>query len=267
MANLLNRFGFIVFSGSGPEAADVLGLPGNGFAPGSASVILVPGETYSFYLAMPDGLAFDNADIDLVTSEGLFVVLPAIGALTDMPVGPTSLHFVPDITVPMGTQLPDVYYRLRLNLAGGNTLFSNRLWLRKAGYENSSALFSYRNRSAIGPIAYNLPAMSAFRNVLRLKCEAGLSQTESETEEYEQITTGVKVPVRLTSHVGIPVACPNTDGIGHEGWRTLCLHKDILMNGRAVSIKTGYQEGESQMAISDGSFQVWDSSYAIVNRC
>ncbi|WP_020603265.1 hypothetical protein [Spirosoma spitsbergense] len=268
MATLVNRFGFILFSQFGPQASDLLGIPdGGAFTPGSASVILVPGETYSFYLAMPAGLAFDNGDIDLVTAEGLSLVLPAIGTLADLAVGPGVLHFIPQISIPAGTLLPEVYYRLRLNVAGGNTLFSNRLWLRRSGYEQTSALFSYRNRSAIGPIAYDLPAMSDFRNVLRLKCEAGLPQTESESEEYEQITTGMKVPVSLRSHLALPFVCPRTDAIGHEGWRTLLLHKDIQINGRAVSVKTQYSDGESGLGISDGSFQVWDSSYAIVNRC
>lgn len=267
--SLLNRFGFILFSEDGPEPPDLLALPdGNAFAPSAASVILAPLETYSFYLPFDVGVTLANNFIDLVTDGPKAVVAAGMGNLTEIDLGDMPAHYTATITVPGNIgNIPDVYYRLRLNLDGGQKLYSNRLWLKKSGYSSMSAVFSYRNRRPIGPIAYDLIALDDFRNVLRLKCTVSIPQTETESEEYEEVTTGVKVTVETKSHIAVPVNCNNTDALGHEGWRTLCSHKDILINGRPFSVKTGYSEGEGIATLSTGTFQVWETEFSVVNRC
>ncbi|MFD2936313.1 hypothetical protein [Spirosoma flavum] len=267
--SLSNRFGFILFSPTGPEPPDLLSLPdGNAFAPSASSVILVPAETYSFYLPFDVGLGLASANLDLVSDVSKAVVLGNIGSLTQINVGAGPKHYTATITIPanVGTIL-EVYYRLQINLTNGLKLYSNRLWLKKSGFSSLSAVFSYRNRKPVGPIAYDLIELDNFRNILRLKCVSNIPQTETESEEYENITTGVKVTVETHTHVAIPIICPNTDALGHEGWRTLCAHKDILINGRPFSIKTGYSEGEGMATLSTGTFQVWETQFSVINRC
>ncbi|QMW06370.1 hypothetical protein [Spirosoma foliorum] len=265
--NLWNRYGFVVFNHSGPEPADLFDLPdGNVFGPSAASVLLVPGETYSTYLAIND-ISINSNVVDLVYDKTHTVALAAVGTLTDIETSPTTKNFTLSFGLPGNSTLIDGYYRLRISLIAGGPIYSNRLWLNKSSYQAISTLFSYRNTRPIGPIAYDLASMDDFRNVLRLKCYADLPKTDTSVEEYERITTGVKVMVEAHAHQYVAFHTPNTDPIGREGWRTLLLHKELLINGFPYSLKTGYSEGEGNSMLATGSFEVWESAYSIVNRC
>lgn len=265
--SLLNRFGFILFSETGPEPADLLALPtGGAFCPLSASVVLVPGETYSTYLAIDD-ISINGSVVDLVNAQNYSLALAAIGELTDIETSPSTKNFTMSFGLPGNTALPDVYYRLRIPLIAGGYSYSNRLLLKKTGYEEMSTIFSYRNTRPIGPIAYDLIAMASFWNVLRLKCYVDIPKTDTSVEEYERVTTGVKVGVEYKAHQYVPFKTPNVDSIGQEGWRTLLLHKDLLVNGKPFSLKSGYTEGDGNALLVSAGFELWDSAYSIVNRC
>ena len=260
---LLNRYGFILFGEIGVEARDLLDLPDSSNAPLSSSVMIVPGETYKFYLAATQPLNSTSPNVGLVGGHNYNEYYNNIGNVEYITGSPG--HYIVTFTIPANTTLREQYYRLKLYSADG--WFSNRLLLNKTDYGKRSALFSYRNKRAIGPLRYDLDYLANFRNVLRLKCDVGLFTTESTIEEYQQVTTGQKVTTKAEAYQVIPVTVPYVDQIGHEGWRTLLMHKDLLVNGRAYSVKTGFQNSEGAGSLGIGSFELWDSAYSVVNRC
>jgi hypothetical protein len=233
----------------------------------SAAVILVPGETYSFYIPFDSEVTLANTTIDLVIDGSKSLAWAGIGTLTAINVQAGVKHYSAQINMVANTSnLLPVYYRFRLNVSGGS-LYSNRVLLKKANYADTTALVSYRNTRPIGPIAYDLPALANFRNVLRVKCQIEASKTDASVEDYERITTGVKTTVEIKGHLFYSVKTPTIDPIGHEGWRTLLFHKDLLINNRPFALKTGYAEGEGTAKLATGSFEVWDLAYSAVNRC
>lgn len=268
---LLNRFSFLMFGTVPPLPSHLLGLPvGGNSGPSAASLIVVPGETYTVYLPIDEVIALDTDRVDLMTDTASVpgpMALSGVGTLTQVDVDVSGArHFTLTFTVPAGSLLASGYYRLRLNTTTGGRL-SNRVWLRRSGYESDTALFSFRNARPVGPIAYDLPGLAQFRNALRLKCYLSETATETDLETYEAETTGVKRVVGSKTHHAIKIVCPNTDNFGHEGWRTLLAHKDLMINNRRYALKSGYTEAEPVGYLATGSFEVWEQSYSVINRC
>lgn len=263
--SLLNRFSHLVFSATPPEPQHLLGLPASGpWGPCTASVVAVPGEQYSFYWAPTEPVIIVNPAVDLFT-DALGGSLTGVAGISPVEVFPGVNHYKVQFKIPLLPARPEGYYRLMMQTSTGR-VYSNRIWLRKADYEDTTALFSFRNRRAIGPLAYDLPELAGFRQVLRLKCQIGQPNTETQIEDYAEVTTGRRRVVETSVEHYVPVNCPLTDAFGHEGWRTLLAHKDLRMNGRPVSLKTGYSV-EDTGKVSTGRFEVWDTDYAIINRC
>ncbi|GAB3278293.1 hypothetical protein GCM10027347_52590 [Larkinella harenae] len=268
MAILVNRFNFIVFSYlTPPEPEDLHNLPQGGYLGKMvSSVVMLPGETYTFFVNNSVQMPVGDFTVHLRTnankphSAGVGTansfVNPALGI---------NQYY---ITFKVPQNLPEGYYRLVLQAQEANTYWiSSRLLCLRSGVDLNTALFSWRNRRSLAHIPYELPAMNGFRNILRLKCVTGVPQADTETEDYRQVTTGRRVAVEIKQDLAVPFKTPLTDAIGHEGWQTLLRHKDILINGSPYSIKTGYNSGSDHRRISEGSFEMYQTDFSEVNRC
>ncbi|RYC70860.1 hypothetical protein [Spirosoma sordidisoli] len=263
--SLLNRYSFLSFGTTPPEASHLLGLPmQQTFQIGAASVILAPDETYTCLLGFLDDPALSGG-VDLVRADTLAVAKAGIGTVA---IHNAYLSTVAEInlTIPP-TGLPaNGYYRLRIN-SGSGYVYSNRVWLLKSGYDKLSAVFEYRNSRPLGLIDYELPALEVVVNKLRLKCQVGQIMAETQKEEYEEVTTGVKLIPLIKTHKYIPFVAVPTDAFGEEGYTTMLAHRNLLVNGKPVSLKTGYTAEEFGGGLHKSSFELWDNEYAIVNRC
>lgn len=263
---LLNRFSFLCFQPlRRPEPSDLPGQPviGADSAPGAATVVVVPGESYQVYIPFDVDPNLISADINLVGQSDQLVVAN-FGQITGLT---NTDHVLISFSLDKNALIQPGYYLLRLTGTAGR-IYSNRIWVRNSGYEDTSALFRWTNTRSVGPIDYEDPVLPPeYYNQLRLKCQSKVAQSDTSIEEYEQVTTGQKVPVNIKSHKVLPFTCPNTDGFGHEGWQTLLAHRKILLNGQAVSTKTGYTVGDGAGTLATGSFELWDTAYSILNRC
>lgn len=261
---LLNRFSFLFFANTAlPEPADLPGQPVSfaNNAPSAASVIIVPGEAYRVYVPFTQAPVLNNLVVNLVTQTG--TLIGSIGTVQKLVNSP---HLVLSFSLNRADLQPG-YYRLSINDTSG-PLYSNRVWLQRQADSEASALFTWANTRAVGPIDYENSSLTfGYSNQLRLKCQSKVAQPDTSIEEYEQVTTGVKVPVSIKTHGAIPFTTPNTDGFGHEGWRTLLAHRKILLNQQPVSVKTGYTLADGVGTLATGSFELWDSAYSVVNRC
>jgi hypothetical protein len=263
---LINRFNFIVWQfNAAPEPEDLYNLPQGGFlGKRAATVVLVPGEVNTFYINPTTAMGIGEFDIHL-RSDALKPVMASIGTVTAVPVGGIN-QYKATITVPAG--LKEDYYRLVIQSeSSGINWVSNRLLYLKSGYEHMSAVFSFRNRRKLAHIPYEKVGMTDFRQVLRLKCSTSVPQPDTEIEDYQQVTTGIHVPVMIKQDLVVGFQTPVTDAIGHEGWSTLLRHKDILINNEPYSIKTGYQSGNDHRRLSEGSFEMYQTAFSEVNRC
>ncbi|WP_128547192.1 hypothetical protein [Larkinella soli] len=263
---LQNRFNFLVWSKTAPEPEDLHSLPESGFlGKMAASVLLVPGETYSFFINAPDGMPVGDFPIHL-RSNDLKPMAAGIGNLTPVEIRPSVFNYIAQITIPSG--LPEGYYRLIIQSeTGGVNWISNRVWYCPSGNDNGSALFSFRNRRALASIPYDKPELNGFRQVLRLKCYTGVPQADTQIEDYQEVTTGRHVAVQINQDLVVPFRTPLTDAFGHEGFMTMLRHKDILINGRPYSLKSGYSSGNGHRRLSEGSFEMYQTEFSEVNRC
>jgi hypothetical protein len=259
--SLLNRYSFIVFgSVEAPEPEQLTNLPSGGaFAPTAASVLLVPGEHYQAYIPFGEQVALTPFTVSLI-ADTLQGASTPIGTVETVP---DTEHVLLKFVVPADFGGVEGYYRLMLSRLG-DVLYSNRVWLKKTDYSDISALFSFRNARPVGPIAYDVTGI--FRNILRLKCSGSSPVTDTSAEVYELVTTGKKRTVSAKAHKFVKFSCPNTDHFGHEGWATLLLHKDLLINDKAYSLKTGYNEDDGQI-LANGTFEVYIDAYSAINRC
>lgn len=266
---LFNRHNFIIW-GTGlpaPEPEMLLNIPaGSPIGRCTATVLLVPGETSRFFLNAPNGLSVGDLVIDLVKAGDLSVVAPAAGTMTAVLSGLAHPQYQCVFVTPAG--LPENYYRFRIQSPEeGTYYYSNRLWYKPSGHENISAIFAFRNRRGMASIPYHLPDMVLYRQILRLKVQTGIPQTETEVENYRQVTTQRPVTVRLEQDLAVPFSVSITDEFGHEGFRAMLQHRDILVNFAPFVLKTGYQAGDETRRLQSGSFELYQIGFSTVNQC
>lgn len=267
---LLNRFNFIVWGTTPPEPADLTRLPvGGNVGRVSAVVVLIPGEALEFYFNPPTGLDLgasiyldlvrDDAKLSLVqTSAGIMnrVVVPGLAAP----------QYYGAVVAPGG--VVDAYYRLRCTL-GQSVYYSNRLLYKfnPNGVDSMSARFSFRSARNLANVPYELPELAGFRHVIRLKCSAGNPQNDTTVEKYTGVTTGRVRTTTIQQNLYRAFSVDQADAIAHEGFTTMLNHKDLLVNGRPFSLKTGYQTGTDSIQLATGTFELWETEFALVTRC
>jgi len=44
-------------------------------------------------------------------------------------------------------------------------------------------------------------------------------------------------------------------------------HKDLLINGRPFALKTGFQLANDSPGLANGTFEVWESDFALKTLC
>lgn len=260
---LINRFNFLMWGAPPPEPEHLTNLPEGG--PNgrmSATVLLVPGEALNFFLNAPDGLTVSSNVIQLVDERNQ-VVNANVGSLQAIATpGLTNPQYTGYVTGPVG--LKEGYYRLMIS---GGAFYSTRLWYKPSGYETISALFSFRNRRNLANFPYELPTLAPFRQIMRLKCYSGVSQADTKLSDYTNVFNAKKRTTSIDQHMFWQFTALDIDAIGREGYSTLFAHKDILVNGKPVSVKSGFTTNTDSPHLATGTFELWDSDFALISQC
>lgn len=261
---LLNRFNFIMWSYQPPQPEHLVNLPGgipNGRC--SAAVLLVPNEESTFYINAPDGLDLAGATIRLV-DEKFQTVKANIGYLTQIITPVTSKPQQYGVIIaPPG--LKEGYYRMAIN--PGTDYYSNRLWYKPSKYDTISAQFSFRNLTDLVDVPYTFPDMAAFRQNLRLKVVASISEADTQASEYTNVFTARKRTVSVQTNDHFKFTTFQIDAIGREGFKAMLNHSDIKVNNRRMSLKSGYASDSDSPYLANGSFELWDTDFAMVRDC
>ncbi|GAB4042572.1 hypothetical protein [Spirosoma litoris] len=267
---LLNRFNFLVWSNTPPEASHLSQLPlGGNVGRVSAVVVLIPGEFSTVYINIPSGLLIENPTISLVADNAALTVVSAnVGSLTTVTVpGLASPQYYANINPPAG--LREEYYRLKIG-SDNFPYYSNRVWYRpisQLAAQDTSAVFSFRSARNLANIPYELGDLMNFRQSIRLKCVAANPQNESTIEKYDGVATGKIRTVSIKQNLFHSFTVENADAIAHEGFVAMLSHKDLLVNGNRFSLKTGYQSGTDTAQLATGTFELWETEFGLVTRC
>ena len=252
-----------------PEHLDILPVGTPGVV--SAVVLLVPGEVYLFYLNAPNGLTVSNSNVDLIADNAALTVVAAnIGTLTGIPVASTGLPHEQQIITING--LPNTFkeelYRFRITTPTG-FIYSNRVIYKPISQPSAntlSAIFSFRSTRDFADVPYEAPELVAFRQSIRLMCRAGNPQNDTNVENYKAKTTGRVRTTEINENLFRAFTVDYADAIAHEGFSTVLGHKDLLVNGQKMQLKTAFNSSTDQQFLATGTFELWIVRFALVNR-
>lgn len=234
--------------------------------------ICLPGESQSFYINSKDGFIFQDFG-DLILQ-----MITDNGALLANDIGELKQHFLPDspelryniyceYVIPL---VKDGTCRLRIVNAGTGEIIltSSAMVVRNDQqrlYETTTYCRFRHDRFFYNIRYHDLPA---FYQQIRLGISVSEEQVEGENEIYKEVTTGRVNILESVEDKSVKFESYYFDREAHDACAIMIKHSFLELNGSLYRFKTGYKRQPQTLSkLSKGEFELYDQSFASINRC
>jgi len=225
--------------------------------------IIVPGEDLAFYINTQYGVNYAKTlRIEFVKNG---VVEATSTDLSYDIISATNYNIYADLVIPV---LPDGIYTMRM-LTNDNVvrLTSNKLLCLNSGYENVSSYLSFTNKINLYNVRYANLINFSQKMRLRITDVTG-GDYEFNQEAYLSVSTGLRRDLTAINQRYYTFEAYYFDRYAFEALACFLGHQTRIINNKTYSSK----EGVSHDAIlttnkTKGTFQLYDQSFATVNRC
>lgn len=237
-----------------------------------------PTESLSFYINTVNGFdsssfsgtAFSGLRLDLIDARTNLPVATGIGVLQQHFLdAPTNSKYNIYSTVVLPAAATGVYYfRIVRVAAGVPALQSNFVLVRndKANLDLETAYVRFRHDRFFYNVGYqDLPG---FYQQFRIHLNIIERQLDSDKEIYKEVTTGKHRVSENYLERYYRIETYYFDDAAHEAAGVMVEHDFLEINGRPYKVRATYKENSNQLSVySKGEFEIWDESFASVNRC
>lgn len=237
--------------------------------------ILKAGEATSFYINTAFGLTYPNFQdlrLQLITADGVLIaddIAPLIQhLLPESIVEDPRYNIFSEFITPQGIE----YGNHRLRIIRGGTgeviLTSNLLMARTddARLLETTTYWRFRHDRFFYNIRYH--DIPAFYQQFRLGISLVEEQVEGENEVYKEATTGRANLYESVEDKMRKFESYYFDNAAHDAAAIMIKHKFLECNGDLYGFKSGYKRApDPRKKLTKGEFELYDQSFASINKC
>jgi len=222
--------------------------------------IMIPGETYTFYVNTRDRVTLPSGTNYLKTQAGSSVATNPISVTNialNSPIGGN--HSYGTITCPA---VADGLYYFQVG-----TWISNIIEVCSS--PERTLLITFSNKSALANVFYEY-APNGFQQKFRIRGYVKERQPFFKGSEREESVTGLTRNYNQHLRGFRIVIFENLNDEAHEAAAVMFAHSNLEINGHSVQPKIdgAYKPLLNEWEpYSDGEFQVWDDEFGILNVC
>lgn len=239
--------------------------------------IFLPGEPTGFYINTPNGL---NYPLDVSGDLRIQLLRAKDNLVVDEDFTPVRKHPLPESTEEeprfnlygefVNPLVGDGIYYLRIIVGGTGEIKLNSNYINVRNdqqrlYETTTYCRFAHDRTRDFIRYHDIPN---FYQQIRLNIGLIAEQNEDEAEIYPEATTASTNMLESVERKAMKFESYYFDNASHDAAASMIKHEYLELNGKRYKFKTVYKRNDTLMSkLSKGEFEVYDESYATINRC